>query len=116
VVEGQQQNPIGTARIYSPNGGEVTWGSFIMTEGMQPRCSIECVLMIHAYVLHMGFETLWTDIQRENISVWKFSEVFGASRTHERDNPSYYRIDRPQMLEALSKFRRYLPEGIKVED
>jgi hypothetical protein len=114
-VENEQRRAIGTARIYSPEEDEVTWGSFIMAGGMPVHCSIECVLMIHAYALHLGFNMLRADIHRDNTSVWKFNELLGASRIGEREGHYRYRIDQPAMLDALIKFRRYLPDGIRVE-
>lgn len=115
IVENEQRRAIGTARIYSPEEDEATWGSFIMAGGVPARCSIECVLMIHAYALHLGFNKLRADIHRDNSSVWRFNELLGASRTHEREDHYHYRIDRPGILNALVRFRRYLPDGVRVD-
>ena len=115
VIEKEGQ-PVGTVRLYDPQGDSFCWGSWIVKEGESPAVAIESLLMVYAFGCDfLGFNWAHFDVRRENRSVWRFHESFGAKRTSENTLDIFYAIDRNSIDRARRKYKNFLPEGIKID-
>ena len=70
--------------------------------------------MVYHYALWLGFDSAWFEVRQENASVWRFHENFGARRTGAANDHYQYELPPAALQAALQKYRRYLPDGIRV--
>ena len=84
--------------------------------GLPARCGIESALMVYHYARWLGFDSAYFEVRRENVSVWRFHESFGARRVAVRDDHFQYVLDAQALDAALQRYRRYLPHGIAIDD
>lgn len=116
IIEIRSGEPLGTVRLYDPQGESFCWGSWILKDGAPPHAAIESALMVYGYALdHLGFNAAHFDVRRGNERVWRFHERFGAQRTGETGDDYLYRIDRERIDTSRNRYRRYLPEPVKVK-
>ena len=54
------------------------------------------------------------EVQKGNVSVWKFHERFGAVKSAETTDSFTYGISNEAILKSLERYRKYLPLGITV--
>jgi len=105
---------IGTVRLYDIQEKSFCWGSWILAHNAPVYASIESALIIYAYALSLGFEQAHFSVRKENISVYRFHERFGAIKTDETADDYLYKIDEQAIRTSMKKYSRYLPEGIVV--
>lgn len=115
IMEDAQGTPVGTVRLYDARGDSFCWGSWIIKEGMPGNYAIESALMVYRYALSLGFTRAHFEVRKDNASVWRFHERFGAARTGETEQEFLYTISGDAIAASLKKYARYLPEGIRVE-
>lgn len=115
IIEDRAGQALGTVRLYDPRGDSFCWGSWIIVEGAPAGHAIESALMVYHYALGLGFTAAHFDVRRANQSVWRFHERFGALRVGETELDHLYTLDEAAIRAALSRYARYLPEGIQVE-
>ena len=108
--------PFGTVRLYGARGQAFSWGSWLLKAGLPARCGIESALMVYHYARWLGFDSAYFEVRRENGSVWRFHESFGARRVAVRDDHFQYVLDAQALDAALQRYRRYLPHGIAIDD
>jgi RimJ/RimL family protein N-acetyltransferase len=106
--------PIGTVRIYDCIENSFCWGSWILAAGSSPSASIESVLIVYHFALHLGFKSSHFEVRPENRSVLRFHERFGALRVKETAESIYYRIHHDQILASLEKYSEFLPRNIEI--
>lgn len=107
--------PIGTVRLYDPNGLSFCWGSWILTQKAPIHAGIESALMVYSYAIsHLGFENSHFDVRKENVSVCKFHERFGAEKINESCKNLYYSITKNSILNAMKRYKKYLGNGILI--
>src|SRR5690606_12411597 len=76
-----QDEPIGTVRLYDPQGDSFCWGSWILHSSRPGQAAMESALMVYAYAIdHLGFTAAHFDVRKGNERVWQFHERFGAVR------------------------------------
>lgn len=106
---------IGTVRLYDAKQNSFCWGSWILVRNCKKTVAIESALMVYEYAIDwLGFDKAHFDVRRENINVWRFHERFGAKRIRETENDYFYEINLNSINKSRDKYRRYLPDGIKV--
>lgn len=116
IIETTSAEPIGTVRLYNPEEDSFCWGSWILKDGAPQTAAIESALMIYEYgIAHLGFKRAHFDVRKENESVWKFHERFGAKRVAETERDYFYTIGRAEIEMARNRYRKFLPNPIVVE-
>lgn len=107
--------PIGTVRLYDPQGESFCWGSWILHSSRPSQAAMESALMVYAYAVdHMGFNSAHFDVRRGNERVWQFHERFGAVRTTETELDYRYRIEAPAITASRIRYRRILDGSVTV--
>jgi RimJ/RimL family protein N-acetyltransferase len=107
--------PIGTVRLYDPQGASFCWGSWVLSDKRPSHAAIESALMVYSYALdHLGFEKAHFDVRKGNIRVWQFHERFGALRVEESEMDFFYQIDRAAINVSRKRYHRYLNESVGV--
>lgn len=114
IMEDAQGEPVGTVRLYDPRGDSFCWGSWIIKEGMPGNYAIESALMVYRYALSLGFSRAHFEVRKDNVSVWRFHERFGAVRTGSTDDNYLFEISAAAIGESLKKYGRFLPEDIRI--
>jgi RimJ/RimL family protein N-acetyltransferase len=107
--------PVGTVRLYDAQGESFCWGSWILSSEAPGTAAVESALMVYAYAIdHLDFKAAHFDVRKGNESVWKFHERFGAQRTHETREDFIYQITLDAILQARSRYAKFLPAGVRV--
>lgn len=115
VCDGATHERLGTVRLYGTNEKNAfTWGSWLLKVGLPAYCAIESALMVYHYGLSLGFNASYFEVHKDNVSVWRFHERFGAQRVGARGDQLLYDLSPEALQAALIKYRRYLPSGIQV--
>lgn len=110
--------PIGTVRLYDPEGTSFCWGSWILVNANRPaHAAIESALMVYSYATeHLGFASAHFDVRKQNVRVWNFHERFGAKRIGETDDDYIYQIESLDIQISMARYAKYLPSGVMVQD
>lgn len=110
-----QDAPIGTVRLYGPQGESFCWGSWILHSSRPSQAAMESALMVYAYAVdHLGFNSAHFDVRKGNERVWQFHERFGAVRTTETELDYRYRIEAPAITASRIRYRRFLDGSVTV--
>ncbi|OYZ76253.1 MULTISPECIES: GNAT family N-acetyltransferase [unclassified Polaromonas] len=110
-----QGSPIGTVRLYDPQGESFCWGSWILHSRCPRHAAIESALMVYAYAVdHLGFRAAHFKVRKGNQSVWQFHERFGAVRTSETELDYHYQIEASNIMASRSRYRRFLDGSLTV--
>lgn len=116
IIESQAGAPLGTVRLYDPQGDSFCWGSWVLAADAPGAAAIESALMVYAYATeHLGFQASHFDVRKGNERVWRFHERFGAVRVAASDLDYFYQIAREKILLARTRYKKYLPESVEVE-
>ncbi len=115
IIEDKGGERYGTVRLYDKRDDSFCWGSWILREGSPSGFSIESALMIYHFALDLGFGRSHFDVRKENESVWQFHERFGAVRVAEADSDYLYVISLSAIQKSISRYKKYLPNGIEVK-
>jgi hypothetical protein len=103
----EADDPVGTVRIYDPQGSSFAWGSWIL-RGAPFNSAMESALMTYATGLAMGFDRSHFEVAQGNEWVWKFHEEMGAIRTGDDDHSFHYSMSNEAIKSALAA-QRYIP-------
>lgn len=110
-----QNEPVGTVRLYDPQGESFCWGSWILKNTRPSQAAMESALMVYAYAVdHLGFKSAHFDVRKGNEKVWQFHERFGAVRTAETELDYLYRIEAPAIAASRTRYRRFLDGLVTV--
>lgn len=110
-----QDSPIGTVRLYNPQGESFCWGSWILHSSRPSQAAMESALMVYAYAVdYLGFSSAHFDVRKSNVRVWQFHERFGAVRTAETDLDYLYRIETPAITASRTRYQRFLESSVTV--
>ena len=110
-----QDAPVGTARLYDPQGESFCWGSWILHSSRPSQAAMESALMVYAYAVdHLGFTAAHFDVRKGNERVWQFHERFGAVRTAESDLDYFYQLDGKAIAASRERYRRFLDGSVSV--
>lgn len=114
VIE-HQAAPIGTVRLYDPQGESFCLGSWILHSRRPSQAAMESALMVYAYAVdHLGFTAAHFDVRKGNERVRHFHERFGAVRPAETERDYLYRIDAPAIRASRIRYRRFLEGPVTV--
>ncbi len=110
-----QDEPIGTIRLYDPQGDSFCWGSWILKNSRPSQAAMESALMVYSYAVdHLGFKASHFEVRKGNERVWQFHERFGARRTSETDLDYFYSLDFEAIRNSLDNYKRFLEESVHV--
>ena len=113
IIENLLEEKLGTVRLYDAQGDSFCWGSWILKEYAPKTAAIESALMVYAYAIdNLGFNQAHFDVRKENESVWRFHERFGAERVGEIEMDYLYRIGHEKISAARQRYKKYLPNEL----
>lgn len=116
IIESLAGQPLGTVRLYDPQGESFCWGSWILAADAPTTAAIESALIVYAYGMEcLGFHASHFDVRKANERVWRFHERFGAVRVAESALDYFYQIAHDKVSLARKRYKKYLPESVKVE-
>lgn len=111
--EGQ---PIGTVRLYDPQGSSFCWGSWVLADTRPRYAALESALMVYAFAVDfLGFTESHFDVRRGNEKVCQFHERLGAVCISETERDLYYRMDKSAIDSARNKYVQFLDGTVQVE-
>ncbi len=114
LIQDSQLNMIGTVRIYDQKKDSFSWGSWILKKGIKSSYSVESALVVYAYALELGFNQAHFKVQKNNKSVCRFHERWGAVKSSESADEFFYVIKKNTILESAKKYLKLLPNKIKI--
>ncbi len=115
IIKDFELNKVGTVRLYDQQDSSFCWGSWIIKDKSPSFYAISSALMVYIFAKSLGFTESHFDVRKDNISVWKFHESFGAIRIKESDIDYFYKINSFAIDSSIKKYSRFLPQGIRVE-
>ena len=115
VIEDLSGNPLGTVRLYDRKQKSFCWGSWILHDSSPRFFAIESALMVYCLGLELGFSSAHFDVKQGNQSVCNFHERFGAIRTATTTDSYEYSISEEAIKKSLTKYIRFLPNGIQTK-
>jgi len=111
-----QGAPIGTVRLYDPQGESFCWGSWILHSRRPSQAAMESALMVYAYsVDHLGFKAAHFDVRKGNERVWQFHERFGAKRVLENEVDYFYVLDYKAIDFSRKHYWSFLEGSVEME-
>lgn len=117
IITSLENEPLGTVRIYGAVGDSFCWGSWILVSDAPQHAAIESALMVYEYAVSvLGFKNAYFHVHRENQSVWKFHERFGAVRVGEDEIQYQYSLSGAAIASSMVRFKRYLTNGIHIQE
>jgi RimJ/RimL family protein N-acetyltransferase len=114
IIEDRAARPVGTVRLYDPQGESFCWGSWIKDDAAPSSFAVESALMVYRYGQHRGFTASHFDVRIDNDKVWAFHERLGARRVKTTELDHHYVMDAAAIQGALANLARWLPNGISV--
>jgi RimJ/RimL family protein N-acetyltransferase len=115
IIESKGE-PIGTVRMYDPQGDSFCWGSWILKDGRPSHAAMESALMVYAYGLdHLGFAGAHFDVRKGNERVWQFHERFGAQRLGETESDYLYKVQKEAIFISRQRYRKFLDRTVSVK-
>lgn len=109
------EEPIGTVRLYDPQGDSFCWGSWILKDGRPSHAAMESALMVYAYAIdHCGFTASHFDVRKANERVWRFHERFGAQRIKESETDYFYALNIENMCSSRNRYKKFLDGPVEV--
>ena len=110
-----QNEPVGTVRLYDPQGESFCWGAWILKNTRPSQAAMESALMVYAYAVdHLGFKSAHFDVRKGNEKVWQFHERFGARRVEETAKDHLYRLDFEAVAASRVRYQRFLDDSVAV--
>lgn len=117
IIENSNGEPLGTVRLYDPQGISFCWGIWILKAGAPAHTSIESAIMVYAYAIdHLGYQQAHFDVRKGNEHVWRFHERFGAVRAGETEHDYLYRLDASAITASRRRYRKHLPDPPMIEE
>jgi RimJ/RimL family protein N-acetyltransferase len=116
VICDNQNNPLGTVRIYDPLGESFSWGSWILRSGAPATAAIESSLMVYRLATeHWGFRAAHFQVDKQNAAVLRFHERFGAIRCGESGNSILFQIELSTIQHAIQRHAKFLSPTLGVD-
>jgi RimJ/RimL family protein N-acetyltransferase len=85
----ETDHPVGTVRLYDPEGDSIRWGSWILKDA-PPKSAAESVSLVYSLAFDLGFSEIRYEVRKPNEKVWKYLETRGGVRTHEDELHYWY--------------------------
>ncbi len=116
VIKNRKKEPVGTIRLYDQQNDSICWGSWIIEDNMPNYYSLESAMILYTYCLSLGFYKFHFDVRNKNLSVKKFHERFGATITKIDEINTYYKLEFNELYKSIKRYRKFLPNGIRIID
>jgi RimJ/RimL family protein N-acetyltransferase len=117
IIESSAEEQLGTVRLYDQQDDSFCWGSWILKSGAPQSAAIESALMVYSYAIDLlGFKRAHFDVRKENESVWRFHERFGAVRFAETELDYLYAIDYDKIKSSQKRYQKYLNSPLVIEE
>jgi hypothetical protein len=117
IIQTRDAKSIGTVRIYDEVLDSFSWGSWILSKDAPSSAAIESSLIVYEYAVNnLKFSSAHFEVLKENERVWQFHKRFGAIQSEENGEKYFFKIDKPTILKSLSRYSKYLPNGIVVNE
>lgn len=116
IIETPQGSRLGTVRLYDPRGDSFCWGSWILVDNRPATAAVESALMVYRFARACGFARSHFDVRKANLQVLDFHDRFGATRIGETELDYLYEIGPEAIEAALARYKRYLPDGITIQE
>jgi len=107
--------PVGTVRLYDQQGDSFCWGSWIKSDDAPSGFGVESALIIYDFALQLGFQRSHFQVSKGNDGVISFHLRFGAVQVAEFETEYHYEMSNDAIRGALTQYRKFLPDGAKVE-
>lgn len=114
IMEDGRGEAVGTVRLYDRQGDSFCWGSWIIKAGAPGTFAIESALMVYHFARELGFTRAHFNVRKDNASVWRFHERFGAVKSGETEDEFLYTLGAAAISASLEKYSRHLPQSICV--
>ena len=114
IIFNRQKEKVGTVRLYDTKNKSFCWGSWILKKGTPNSYAIESALLVYYFALSLGFKKAHFDVRKDNQSVYKFHERFGAKKIEENKYNFIYNISLEVIKKSLKKYKKYLPDGFLI--
>jgi RimJ/RimL family protein N-acetyltransferase len=115
IIADRDLQPLGTVRLYGAVGDCFSWGSWMIRRGAPAAVAVESALIVYRYATaHLHFTHAYFEVHRENVSVRRFHERFGAVREREDGKNIHYRVSGAAIAASMRRLERFLPASIDV--
>lgn len=117
IIADSAGHDLGTVRLYDAVGDSFCWGSWILSDDAPGFAAIESALMVYTFAIHeLGFRQAHFQVQKGNERVRQFHLRFGAQCVAEDETKHHFTLSNDAIETALLKYRRFLPDGIRVKE
>lgn len=101
--------PVGTVRLYDFREQSFCWGSWIVDATAPRFAAIESAIAVYDLAFdRLGFCSSHFDVRKENVSVVRFHQRFGATETDEDESNVYFSYQREVYRQIRPKYARHL--------
>lgn len=114
IIKDLDDNKFGTIRMYDKQGTSFCWGSWILMNSAPKKFAIESAMMIYKFGFFLGFDKSHFDVRKNNRSVIRFHERFGAVKVGEDLYNFYFEISKESIERSLARYKSFLPSNIVV--
>lgn len=109
LILGEDDEPLGTVRLYDFQGDSFCWGSWILKQGAPAFAAIESALMVYEIAFgRLPFSRSHFDVRKANRKVVDFHLRFGARVVGEDALNYYFSYDRETYLATKARYGRFL--------
>lgn len=116
IICDRSARKLGTVRLYDKQGDSFSWGSWVLAPDAPRFAAIESAMIVYAYGMdELGFDKAHFAVDIGNERVWRFHQRFGARRVGKNEKELLYEIDRDSVERSVSRYAKYLPNGIVIE-
>ena len=114
IIQGQNEEALGTIRIYDIQGDSFCWGSWIVKQGAPASTAIKSALLIYEKAFYsLGFNRSHFDVRKENKSVIAFHKRMGAVIVSESDIDYFFIYTKDKFEHIKPKYKKYYNDLIK---
>lgn len=107
-----QGERLGTVRIYNTHSDSFCWGSWLIATGSPASVALESAVLVYEFAfLSLHYRVAKFDVRKENASVVRFHEKFGATRVGLDSRNLFFELQVEQYLGSRHKFKRFFQPG-----
>lgn len=110
IIEDKNEQPLGTVRIYDViNNDDFCWGSWLIKNEAPSTTAIASAVLIYEYAFYkLGFSKVHFDVRKDNLSVRKFHERFGAQKYSENELDVFYRYSKEDYEKIRGRYLKFV--------
>jgi RimJ/RimL family protein N-acetyltransferase len=108
IIEAKGKQKLGCFRIYDIYGDSFCIGSWIIADDAPEMTAIESIILIYEFGFSkLGYGHCHFDVRKENRSVQRLHEMYGARKTGETELDYLYGFDKVSFIEMKRKFQKF---------